>query len=208
MKLNINSPIFQFLNTFTEFVLLNAVFLITCIPLITIGASITALYTVTLREARGEEGYLVRSYWKAFLENFRKSTLLFLVYFASGCVLLFNLVFWLQTQTPAGNLLLTGICLLSLLWLVSLLYVFPLQARFENSLSQTLRNALLLALSNRLCTVVILLLFLAAAALFCLTSVFRLFLLVFGFAFLAYCNSFFFLKVFRKYEPEQQTPQF
>ncbi len=208
MKLNINSPIFQFLNTFTEFVLLNAVFLITCIPLITIGASITALYTVTLREARGEEGYLVRSYWKAFLENFRKSTLLFLVYFSSGCVLLFNLVFWLQMQTPAGNLLLTGICLLSLLWLVSLLYVFPLQARFENSLSQTLRNALLLALSNRLCTVVILLLFLAAAALFCLTSVFRLFLLVFGFAFLAYCNSFFFLKVFRKYEPEQQTPQF
>lgn len=208
MKLNINSPIFQFLNTFTEFVLLNAVFLITCIPLITIGASITALYTVTLREARGEEGYLVRSYWKAFLENFRKSTLLFLVYFSSGCVLLFNLVFWLQMQTPAGNLLLTGICLLSLLWLVSLLYVFPLQARFENSLSQTLRNALLLALSNRLCTVVILLLFLAAAALFCLTSVFRLFLLVFGFAFLAYCNSFFFLKVFRKYEPGQQTPQF
>lgn len=208
MKLNINSPIFQFLNTFTEFVLLNAVFLITCIPLITIGASITALYTVTLREARGEEGYLVRSYWKAFLENFRKSTLLFLVYFSSGCVLLFNLVFWLQMQTPAGNLLLTGICLLSLLWLVSLLYVFPLQARFENSLSQTLRNALLLALSNRLCTVVILLLFLAAAALFCLTSVFRLFLLVFGFAFLAYCNSFFFLKVFRKYEPEQQTPEF
>ena len=208
MKLNINSPIFQFLNTFTEFVLLNAVFLITCIPLITIGASITALYTVTLREARGEEGYLVHSYWKAFLENFRKSTLLFLVYFASGCVLLFNLVFWLQMQTPAGNLLLTGICLLSLLWLVSLLYVFPLQARFENSLSQTLRNALLLALSNRLCTVVILLLFLAAAALFCLTSVFRLFLLVFGFAFLAYCNSFFFLKVFRKYEPEQQTPEF
>ncbi|HJC64685.1 MAG TPA: DUF624 domain-containing protein [Candidatus Blautia merdavium] len=208
MKLNINSPVFQFLNTFTEFVLLNAVFLITCIPLITIGASITALYTVTLREARGEEGYLVHSYWKAFLENFRKSTLLFLVYFASGCVLLFNLVFWLQMQTPAGNLLLTGICLLSLLWLVSLLYVFPLQARFENSLSQTLRNALLLALSNRLCTVVILLLFLAAAALFCLTSVFRLFLLVFGFAFLAYCNSFFFLKVFRKYEPEQQTPEF
>ena len=208
MKLNINSPVFQILNTFTEFVLLNAVFLITCIPLITIGASITALYTVTLREARGEEGYLVRSYWKAFLENFRKSTLLFLVYFASGCVLLFNLVFWLQMQTPAGNLLLTGICLLSLLWLVSLLYVFPLQARFENSLSQTLRNALLLALSNRLCTVVILLLFLAAAALFCLTSVFRLFLLVFGFAFLAYCNSFFFLKVFRKYEPEQQTPEF
>lgn len=208
MKLNINSPVFQFLNTFTEFVLLNAVFLITCIPLITIGASITALYTVTLREARGEEGYLIHSYWKAFLENFRKSTLLFLVYFASGCVLLFNLVFWLQMQTPAGNLLLTGICLLSLLWLVSLLYVFPLQARFENSLSQTLRNALLLALSNRLCTVVILLLFLAAAALFCLTSVFRLFLLVFGFAFLAYCNSFFFLKVFRKYEPEQQTPEF
>ena len=117
-------------------------------------------------------------------------------------------MFWLQMQTPAGNLLLTGICLLSLLWLVSLLYVFPLQARFENSLSQTLRNALLLALSNRLCTVVILLLFLAAAALFCLTSVFRLFLLVFGFAFLAYCNSFFFLKVFRKYEPEQQTPEF
>lgn len=200
MKFNINSPVFQFANTFAEFVILNVVFLITCIPVITIGAAVTALYSVVLQEAKGEGSYMLRSYWKAFGENFKKSTMIFCFYLISGAILLFNLVFWLHMESFLGNLFLAVISLLSLLWLISLLYVFPLQARFENRVSRTLKNALLIALSNRLWTAALTLIFVLALILSVYASVFRVFLSVFGFAFLAYCCSFLLLRVFGKYE--------
>ena len=51
MKLNLNAPFFQFINTAFDFVVLNICFILTCLPVFTIGAALTALYTVTMAEA-------------------------------------------------------------------------------------------------------------------------------------------------------------
>ena len=51
MKLNLNAPFFQFINTAFDFVILNICFILTCLPVFTIGAALTALYTVTMAEA-------------------------------------------------------------------------------------------------------------------------------------------------------------
>ena len=77
MKFNTESPIFQFLGTMADHVLLNFLFLITCIPLVTIGAASSALYTITLRDAREEHGYLIGPYFNAFRENLKKALLYF-----------------------------------------------------------------------------------------------------------------------------------
>lgn len=200
MKFRTDSPFFQFVSTLTDFIVLNLIFLITCIPVITTGAAVTALYSVTLKEARGEHGYFVRTYMNTFRESFKKSTIVFLIYFIIGSVLLFNIVFWLQIPGITGNLFLILVTLLSLLHLVSAFYVFPLISRFENSLLQTIKNSLLIGLSNRFCTIVLLLLSAVACILMYFFSSFRIFMLIFGFAFCAYCASFFFTKVFQKYE--------
>ena len=75
------NPITDFINTLCNFVVLNLVFLITCLPVITIGAALSSLYYVTLKEARGEYGYLIRTYLKEFMGNLKKELLLSPFYF-------------------------------------------------------------------------------------------------------------------------------
>ena len=202
MKFNTESPVFQFLGTLFDFVVLNMLFLITCIPVITIGPAVSALYTVTLREARNEQGYIIRSYFTAFKENFRHSFLLSVLYSIIGAILLYNLAFWAQMNTAAGTVFLIIIAVCTLLYIISLLYVFALSARFENTIKRTVKNSLLIALVNPVQTLMILLITVIGFALAYVSPMFRVFLIIFGFAFLAYCASFPLTKVFSRYETD------
>ena len=76
MKTTLANPVLDFINTLCNFVELNLVFLISCLPVITIGTALSSLYYVTLREARGEYGYLVRTYIKEFRKNLNPALLL------------------------------------------------------------------------------------------------------------------------------------
>ncbi|MBU5482597.1 YesL family protein [Blautia sp. MSJ-19] len=200
MKFNTESPVFQFLETLFDFVILNVLFLITCIPVVTIGPAISALYTVTLREVRNEQGYIIRSYFAAFKENFKHSFLLSVLYTIVGAILLYNLAFWAQMKTAVGSAFLIIIAACTLLYVISLLYVFALSARFENTIKRTVKNSLLIALASPVQTLMILLIAVIGFALTSVSPLFRVFLVIFGFAFLAYCASFPLTKVFSKYE--------
>ena len=158
MKSKAMNPVLDFINTLCNFVALNLVFLITCLPVITIGTALSSLYYVTLREARGEYGYLVRTYLREFKNNFKKGTIAFAILFLIAAMIGWFLIF---TCT------------------------FPLIGRFENSTKQTLKNAFGLAMSNMKAT----------------------FALIIIDAFVAYCQSFVFKKVFEPYEAEQIAPE-
>lgn len=203
MKFNTESPMFQFLGSLFDFVILNFVFLVTCIPIVTIGPAVSALFSITMQEARGEHHYMLKPYLQAFKENLKTGLILFLLYFAAGAILLFNLAFWLQLNTLIGNVALVIVTLCTVLYVLSLLYVFALNARFENPIKQTIKNSVLLALANPKQTVFLFLIPLIAFGLAYFSPVFRVFLLIFGFAFVAYCSSFPLVKVFKTYEPEE-----
>lgn len=202
MKFNMESPVFQFLGTLFDFVILNIVFLVTCIPVVTIGPAVSALYTITLREVRNEQGYIVRPYLTAFKENFKQSFLLSVFYTVIGAVLLYNLAFWAQMKTAAGTVFLVVVAVCVLLYVLSLLYVFALSARFDNTVKLTIKNSLLIALASPKQTVMLLLILAIGSVLAFVSPIFRVFLVIFGFAFLAYCASFPLTKVFQKYETE------
>lgn len=200
MKFNINGPVFQFINTLCEFILLNILFLICCLPVITIGASLSALYQVTIREARGEHGYILKTFFHAFRENFRAATLAFLFYLIAGAVLLFNLAFWNALGTIAANVILLALTLLSAMLVISFLYTFPLLARFQNRITATLKNSYRIAMEHRLQTIALLLIQGIAILLCVMADQTKLFMVIVGFAFIAYCNSFLFSWVFAEYE--------
>ena len=67
MKINLDSPVIAFLTTVADFMILNILFIICCVPVITIGPAISALYTITMREARHEGGYI----FKPFLRHLK-----------------------------------------------------------------------------------------------------------------------------------------
>ena len=74
-----DSRFMRYLNRFADLMILNLLFLLTSIPIFTIGASLTALYSVCFHLGTDREGSTFRDYFAAFKENFRQATALFLL---------------------------------------------------------------------------------------------------------------------------------
>jgi uncharacterized membrane protein YesL len=77
---NAESPLMEGLSKVADLVILNLLVLLCCIPVITAGAALTGMHYVLLKMARDEEGYIVRSYFKSFKENFLQATGMWLIF--------------------------------------------------------------------------------------------------------------------------------
>lgn len=144
-----DSPLMRFLTKIADLMVLNILFCITSIPLITIGASWTALYSVTLKMVRDEEGSVSRSYFRSFRQNFRQATLLWLGVLVVLALLVLDIrVLNGMAEGTAPGLLRVGVGILALLGIMMLQYLFPSLARFEASLADTLKNACMMALAH------------------------------------------------------------
>lgn len=86
-----DSPVMGALNKFVNLVILNLCFLVSCIPIVTAGAALTALYSVNLKMVKGEEGYVFRGYWKEFVQNFRQGTVCWMAMAGAGTVFILDL---------------------------------------------------------------------------------------------------------------------
>lgn len=146
--MNYNSRFFQTLNRLTELVLLNFMFLLTCIPILTIGASVTALYSITLKMVRNEEGYIIRGYLKDFRKNFKQATIFWLI----GLLLFFQLHVLSVAAAVNGEVFLRIytiiIWILGILYSLYFLFVFPLTAVFQNTLLKIARNAFIMIIAH------------------------------------------------------------
>ena len=201
------NPVFDFINTLCNFIVLNLVFLITCLPVITIGTALSSLYYVTLREARGEYGYLVRPYLSEFRKNLKSGTAAFGLLFLISAVLLFNLAFWYSLGTVLTAVLAGLFAVALLLWLFVFTYTFPLIARFKNTTKQTLKNAFCLMMTNVKETIALALIYITVLTLCLFARPMKLLMVLFGFSFIAYCQSFIFKKIFDPYEKEQEKKE-
>ena len=84
---SMDNKFFTFMNKVADLCILNIICLVCCIPIVTAGASITAMYYVTLKMVRNEEAYIVRSFFKSFKDNFKQATIINLIMIAVGAVL-------------------------------------------------------------------------------------------------------------------------
>ena len=76
---NLDSPIMVFLGKVGDLIWLNVLTMICCIPIVTVGASITALHYVSIKMVRNEEGYLTKNFFKSFRQNFFQATVLWVL---------------------------------------------------------------------------------------------------------------------------------
>ena len=139
-----DSRFMRYMNRLADLMLLNLMFLLTSIPIVTIGASLTALYSVCFRLGTVREGGTVRDYFRAFRENFGEATKLWLLaLLLGGSTLACALVFYAMSGWVHYLYL-----LFAALFAVAVLmfsYAFPLLSRFENGVRATLKNGLLLS---------------------------------------------------------------
>ena len=84
---NTDKPLFAVLTKLTYSAYLNILWLVCSLPIVTIGASTTALFYVTLKMAEDRDDGLTRMFFKAFRENFKPATKLWLILLAVGSFL-------------------------------------------------------------------------------------------------------------------------
>jgi uncharacterized membrane protein YesL len=136
-----DSAFMRALSWLVEIVEINVLMILTSLPIVTIGASLTAGYDAARRLRQGV-GKTLPNYWRAFKSNFAKSTLLWLVFGPTGAGIV---ALWVFVQmTP----LLVIKFALSILWMIAFYWVWPLQARFENSVGATLKNSFIIGLTK------------------------------------------------------------
>ncbi len=200
---NLDNKVMIFLGRIVDLVILNVIFLVTCIPIFTIGAAITSLYEVTFKMIKDEESYIFKGYFKSFKGNFKKSTVAWLVLLVASIVLSVDIVVCLQNEGALWDVLLV-VTTIAMVMLVGILnYVFPLQAKFENTFKKTILNAWVISIRHLPTT--ILTIIVNGIFVFCvLYNSYTFFYgiivyLVIGFAIEAYVNSIFFARVFAKY---------
>ncbi len=190
-----------------DLLVLNLLFLICSLPVVTIGASATALYAVCLRLDTSREAGLFRGFFQALVQNLGQATALWLI-----------LLLGIVSSAVSGLFLyslggvfswLSLICwAMLLLVLMAGAYVFPLQSQFSNGILSTLRNAVFLGLGYLPRSV--LLAAISIAPLICLLLDFWLFMklgflwAILYFSCAAYANSLLLKKVFAPYLPEEE----
>ena len=192
--------------------ILNIICVVCCIPVITAGASITAMYYVTLKMVRNEEAYIVRSFFKSFKQNFKQATIINLIMLLIGLVLYVDLNVSKAMQAGAGQIFHVIFMAFVLIYFILFLYVYPVLARFYNTIKNTIKNALFMAIRHLPYTVDMVLIAVCPLLLLFVKSyqiqstLFVLFLLM-GFALIAYCNSYFLAKIFDNYMPKEEAGQ-
>ena len=142
-----DSKFMQVLNRFSDLVILNVLILLTSLPVFTLGASLAAAYTLTFRMVRSQEEPIVKSYFRAFRANFKQGTGLWLILLLAAVPALVYFDRFFALETPVRYLFVPFLSVfLAAAFTAS--FAFPLTSQFENSLTGTLKNALLLALGN------------------------------------------------------------
>ncbi len=206
---NYDNPVWRFIGKLGDLIVLNILWIVTSIPIVTAGASTTALYYVTLKLVRDEDGYTIKSFFKSFKENFRQSTIIWLIMLTVGLILGFDLYFFMYMQTEPSKLRTVMVMIfgsISLIYICILTYVFPLQSRFYNPIKRTLFNAFFMSVRHILQTLGILVMDAAVVVLMFFTFFaapqFSVLFFLFGFPLIAFVNSFVFHGIFKKYMPK------
>ena len=141
-----DSGLMRGLSRLTDLVLLNLLFLITSIPIVTIGASASALYSVFFRWHRQEESGYVKAYFHAFARDFKEATVLWLAFVVFMAISIFDIWFFFYQTEPLSYLSAPFACL-GALGLFTYSYAITLVSVFANSFAGTLKNALLMAVA-------------------------------------------------------------
>ena len=144
---------------------LSALWFFCSLPIITFGASTSALYYAIHKSVRGNRGYMTKNFFHAFSKGFKQSTLSWLVLLIVQIILGMDAYITYQTL-KAGNTLGTFFYFFLIMIVFSIIwacYLFPYIARFEDGVKTTLKNSLFMMIIHLPWSLLVLVLFALAA---------------------------------------------
>ena len=201
---NLDSPILKVLGTLADMCLLNIMTLIGCLPVVTAGASITAMHYVLLKMVRNEEGYVWKDFWKSFKENFWQGMaigsilIIFVAFFLVDCYIFKGMV-----ENVSVPLLAVAGAFALFLYMIYL-YAFPLLAHFHNTVLGTIKNAFFVGIMTFPQTILMMIVTaLPLVLVYQYTQVLPL-IVMFGLTAPAYFCAWMYSKTFKRLEPKAE----
>ena len=209
MHFNINAPFWRFMDTLLRFTALNIVYLLSMIPIVTIGPARAALYSTMFAYDEHDDISLVREYCKRFKREFKQGLISGLILVALAALIIFGLAFWktYDSNLSYGPLIALIIAAVAVTLIAE--YLFPIQARFENPISRQWKLAAMFPWRAWPATLALLAIDVIALAVAWFVPFIRVLALLFGVAWAAYAKSLLLLWAFKRYGTqgpvEQQT---
>ncbi|OZG69449.1 YesL family protein [Bifidobacterium eulemuris] len=198
MKFNLEGPFWQFVTLCVRYFALNLLFLVTLVPVVTIGPARAALYSTVFAYIDNEDIPLCREYLKRFKKEFVRGIGASLIFVVLAALIIFGIVFWNALDTDLAYLTLPLLIIAAAVVFLTFECYFPLQARYDNTFRATLLNAVRIPWAAFRQILAIIAIDVAAAALFSFTGFFRVLFVLLGCAWLAYAKALVYLRIFAR----------
>ncbi|MBR6149169.1 MAG: DUF624 domain-containing protein [Lachnospiraceae bacterium] len=201
---NYENPVWQFMGRIADLMILNAMALIFSIPIITIGASWTALYYCTVKIVRKEDTYVWKEFWNSFKSNFKQATIIWLILIPFLAILFVDVLMWYNDPTLLPKVLKVTTVIVICIVLAITIYVFPILSHFDNTTRNTLKNAFLVSMINIPYTLYFMFLLFLPIVIVWIDLRFMMLDMLMGISLPALLASFGWSRIFKKLEPQKQ----
>ncbi|HCT93077.1 MAG TPA: hypothetical protein DF613_17085 [Lachnospiraceae bacterium] len=200
---SMDGPLWRALNFIADVVILHFLWLFCSLPLVSIGASTTALYYAMMKRIRTNEGHVTSNFWQSFKANFRQATIFWLIVAAVAAVLWVDFNFCFTWGGTMGHIMLAGCSLLLVpCWMV-LLYLFPVLSKFEGSIYTIFKNSFLMSIRHLPLTLLLTVIWATVWLMLAIFPPFTGLMLVCGAGLLAWVTSYIYIQIFRTYLPDE-----
>lgn len=185
---------------FADLLLVNAMTMLLCIPVITAGAAFSALHYMALRILRDEQTGVIREYWHAFRQNLQQGTQLLLIYLGIGMVLGCDIYLIAADMINWGQYFNLLVLAVTAVYLISLVWIFVLQSRYTYGIRDMIKYSLVLGFRNILPSVAMVILTAAPIALFLVSAKAVPFVLLMGAGMSAFLQAMLYSRVMDRFE--------
>ncbi|MCL2516105.1 MAG: YesL family protein [Microbacteriaceae bacterium] len=164
MEINPDSKTVDGISTLVMFIILNLLYLLCCVPIVTIGAATAALFDVMHRFAEEDRGHLIRGFFGALRREWRQGSAVYAIFGVPVLLLAYSAVFWISFG--GFNLILGIVAAIGCVYgLMALVYALVQVALYENTVRQVAKNSLMFPMAHPVTTIGILALLALAPAL-------------------------------------------
>ena len=199
-----SNPFWKFVNKTTDIIFMNMLFLLCCLPVVTIGPAYTALYYTLMKSVRRERGYAAKNFFHSFLQNIKQGLISWIIILAISFGGIYGVVsLWGRTEEAEQGLLTFWISVFVLLFMIIMtMYLFPVLSRFNFTLGQLFSFSLVIAFKYLLTTIALLLMLAATVALCYLSTPLFVFIMP---ALFVFGSSFLIERIFKIYMPQMMN---
>jgi uncharacterized membrane protein YesL len=143
-----DSPVWRFMGRLVDFLVLTVLWAVTSLPIITMGTATTTVYYITLKMTKNQDGYIVSTYFKTFGKLFLETVKAWLLALIVGLLLGGDIYICLKLGNPIASLILAALAVVALVYSMTLMYLFPVMARLDNTIMGYVKAAFYLAIRN------------------------------------------------------------